>query len=238
MGMDVEWTKQQLTDFIALHEREPVPDSERTPHGPKTRMVGTLEQRKAMMRTIALIGEALYERAPRSPNGEDARRMLWDLEHGDAVREKLGLDEPGPALPAHDLHPWVWEAARPHWLSGNHEAALWAAAINVNSRLKRKSGCFDIGETKLVSALFSVNDPEPARPRLRRCDRSNPDHFKDMHVGANNLGTGLFMAVRNPINHIGEELALGEREALESLAAWSLFARWVDAATVEVASSE
>jgi len=231
--MDIEWTKQQLRHFISLHSRVPIPESERAPRDPKTRMKGTLEERNAMRHIILLIGEAMYERPPRAVSLEQAERMLWDLEEGDDVREKLGLAEPGPALAAHDLHPWVWDAARPHWSSGNHEAALWAAAINVNSRLKSKSGRKNLGETKLVNELFATEPAQPGRPRLRRVDDSNPELFRDMHAGASNLGKGLFMAVRNPINHVGEALELTEREALESLAAWSLFARWVDAAWVE-----
>lgn len=67
--------------------------------------------------------------------------------------------------------------------------------------------------------------------RLRLCDETNPALFKDRHLGALSLGRGLFAGVRNPLNHVGAE-DLTEQEALETLAAWSLFARWVDRANV------
>ncbi|MFE6647707.1 TIGR02391 family protein [Nocardioides sp. NPDC057772] len=138
----------------------------------------------------------------------------------------------GPALAATTFHPWVWKPARAHWESGNHGAAVWAAAINVNTQLQHKVDRVDIGEHKLVAEAFGTAAPEPGCARLRLCDHSNPNLFKDRHVGAIGLGQGLFMGVRNPLNHIGPA-DMSEREALETLAAWSLFARWVDRATVE-----
>ena len=138
---------------------------------------------------------------------------------------------PGPALAADTLQPLVWKATRPHWDSGNHDAAVWAAAINVNTALKAKAERPDLGESKLVTAAFGTAAPETGQVRLRLCDESSPDLFKDRHVGAINLGQGLFSGVRNPLNHVGAE-DLTEQEALETLAAWSLFARWVDRAEV------
>ena len=162
------------------------------------------------------------------------RSLIFELEEGIEVREKLGLTlSPGPALAADTLHPWVWEAARPHLDSGNHDAAVWAAAINVNTKLKDKAERPDLGETKLVQEAFGTGNPEPGKVRLRLCDDSNPDLFKDRHIGAMQFGQGLFSGVRNPLNHVGAE-DLSEREALETLAAWSLFARWVDRADVAV----
>ena len=106
-----------------------------------------------------------------------------------------------------------------------------AAAINVNTTLKAKGKRPELGESKLVQEVFSASPPQPGRARLRLCDESNPDLFKDRHIGAIQLGQGLFSGVRKPLNHVGAE-DLSEQEALETLAAWSLFARWVDRADV------
>jgi hypothetical protein len=128
----------------------------------------------------------------------------------------------------------VWEAAKPHWVSENHGAAIWAAGINVNSRMQSKSSVHDLSEVKLVQALFSTDPPKTGRPRLRLCDSTNPTKFRDMHLGASQLGCGLYAAIRNPVSHLTpDEIGLSPQEALESLAAFSLFARWVHRAEIE-----
>lgn len=164
------------------------------------------------------------------------RKLIFELEEGIEVRERLGLMPSGPALAANTLHPWVWEAARPHWEGGNYDAAVWAAAINVNTQLKNKARRPDLGESNLVEAAFGISPPEPGRVRLRLCDETNPALFKDRHLGALSLGRGLFSGVRNPLNHVGAE-DLTEQEALETLAAWSLFARWIAQADVLISEA-
>ncbi|WP_328849486.1 TIGR02391 family protein [Micromonospora zamorensis] len=150
------------------------------------------------------------------------------------IDANLKPDDPGPQIAADDLHPWVWSAAKPHWDSGNDRAAIHAAAVNINSRLRKKLGRFDVSESRAVREAFSIEDPQPDRPRLRLCSKDDPDNFKSVHVGAVNLGCGLFGAVRNPVAHLpDDEHDLTEQEALECLAAFSLFARWIDRATVE-----
>jgi len=231
--MDVEWALQQLNDFLALHERVPLEPGEAATRGSKSRSRGTKEERDRLGIVVRHIAEAVWERPKTYPPEAVARELIWELTEGDEVRRRLDLHEPGPQLDADALHPWVWKAASPHWLSGNHAAAVWAAAVNVNSRIRRKVGRLDLGEQKLVQECFSTADPAPGRPRLRLCDNSNPSLFVDLHVGASNFGSGLFVAVRNPLSHVDDgEWLLTEQEALESLTAFSLFARWVDRATV------
>lgn len=54
-----------------------------------------------------------------------------------------------------------------------------------------------------------------------------------MHVGASNLGQGLYSAVRNVLNHTdATEHSFREADSIESLAAFSLLARWIDRAEV------
>jgi Protein of unknown function (Hypoth_ymh) len=232
--MDTEWAIEQCKQWLHLHERVPLPDSDKRARGSaRSRMRGSLEERSRNDNRVRLVAEALYETdARRWHLGADTvRTLIFEIEEGIEVREKLGLTSHGPAVAADALHPWVWQAARPHWESGNHDAAVWAAAINVNTALKAKAERPDLGESKLVQEAFGTGAPEPGKVRLRLCDESSPDLFKDRHIGAITFGQGLFSGVRNPLNHVGAG-DLSEQEALETLAAWSLFARWVDRAEV------
>jgi uncharacterized protein (TIGR02391 family) len=160
------------------------------------------------------------------------------VQRSEEIAANLRDDNRGPAMAADSLHPWVWDASRPHWDSGNYRAAIHAAATNVNSRLRKKLGRRDASEGKLVREAFSLEPAEVDRPRLRLASRDDPEHFKSVQVGANQLGCGLFSAVRNPVAHLADaDHDLEEQEALESLAAFSLFARWVDRATVELSDA-
>lgn len=233
--MDVEWAIGQLEQWLARNERVPLPPDLVRPNR-KTRRRGTPAELEESANVASEIARALYEEPPRDPRyiyEDHVRRMIWDLRHGDEVRSRLGLDESPPAFAADSMHRWIWDAAKPHWLSGNHDAAVWAAAINLNTRLQKKVGRKDAGESQLIRESFSTDDPKPGRPRLRRCGKENPDLFRDMHVGASNFGQGIFAAVRNPLNHVTvDEHQMSEAEALEALASLSLLGRWIDRAEV------
>lgn len=227
-GMDSEWAVQQCNEWLRLHERVPIPEAERERHGPKGRVRGSLAERAKIAHRVHLVAEVVWDKWNDrwSLSAPLVRKLIFELEEGIEVRERLGLSPSGPALAADALHPWIWEAARPHWEGGNYDAAVWAAAINVNTQLKTKARRPDLGESNLVEAAFGISPPEEGKVRLRLCDETNPALFKDRHLGALSLGRGLFSGVRNPLNHVGAG-DLTEQEALETLAAWSLFARWV-----------
>ncbi|WP_420113804.1 TIGR02391 family protein [Pseudactinotalea sp.] len=233
--MDEEWALEQLGKWLTLHERVPLPAGQ-VRHNRKTRPRGSVEERSAINNVAWEISRVLYVEPFRSRNyiGEDEiRRMMWEITDGVEVRSRLGQQTLAPRIAADSMHPWVWHAAEPHWTSGNHGAAIWAAAINLNSRIQQKVGRKDVGEGKLLQEVFSVEDPKPGKPRLRRVGAENLDLFNDMHVGPMNFGKGLFAAVRNPLNHVtADEHQMGEAESLEALAALSLLARWVDEAEV------
>jgi hypothetical protein len=118
------------------------------------------------------------------------RSLIFELEEGLEVREKLGLMSPGPALAADTLHPWVWQAARPHWDRGNHDAAAWASAINVNTVLKAKAERPDLGESRLVTAAFGTPAPESGQVRLRLCDESTLTFSRIDMLGPSTWGKG------------------------------------------------
>ncbi|GII89492.1 hypothetical protein Ssi03_74820 [Sphaerisporangium siamense] len=179
--------------------------------------------RGSLFAQVTVLRELIHKHIPLVRRAEEIAANLYD-------------DTPGPAIAAESLHPWVWDAARPHWESGNYRAAIHAAATNVNSWLRKKLGRRDVSEGRAVQQAFSLEDPDLDHPRLRLSSKEDPAHFKSVHVGATQIGCGLFSAVRNPVAHLADDdHDVDEQEALESLAAFSLFARWVDRATVEVA---
>lgn len=236
--MDLEWALEQLASWLTLHERVPLPADEVRPNR-KTRLRGSATELANIQNVVKAIAEVTFGQPFHYVNEDLVRRLIWELTSGDEVRAKLGVDEPAPLFDASALHPWVWEAAKPHWTSGNHDAAVWAAGVNVNSRLQRKVGRRDIGEGQLLRESFSPDEPKPGRPRLRLSDLDNPALFQDLHVGASNFGQGLYSSVRNVLNHVdADEHSIRESEAIEALSAFSLLARWIDRASVENVDSE
>ncbi len=231
-SMEIEWALEQLEQWKWLRVRIPLPPED-VKANRKTRTRGTVVERRNIDNVVKAIAEATYDVVPRYVNEDDVQTLIWDLTDGKEVRARLGLTVEAPTFRASSMHPWVWDAARPHWTSGNHDAAVWAAAVNVNSRLQHKVERYDIGEGKLLNEVFSIQPPEMNRPRLRLVDEINPDLFKDVHLGAAALGRGLYSAVRNPLNHVDAEVhQIGEGEALEALAGFSLLSRWIDRAEV------
>lgn len=128
----------------------------------------------------------------------------------------------------------MWDA-RPGGEAGNFEDAVNAAARNLNSRLRSKVGRKDIGEGDLVAQVFGDKPGDETNPRLPLPLPTDvgTKTASSPYGGIGGFGKGLFQAVRNPLAHEAPA-AMGttEQEALESLTALSLFARWVDRATV------
>lgn len=236
--LQTTWALEQCEEWLRLHEKIPLGDGTLTRSG-NLRMAfrGSKEERERISNRVRYIAEATFGGSRFHVGTDGVHRLIFELEEGVEIREKLGYYSLAPSLPADTLHPWVWEPARPHWDGGNFDAAIWAAAIRVNNALKAKLNRPDLGETKLVQEAFGISAAAPGKARLRLCDHSNPDLFRDRHLGALNLGTGLFSGIRNPLNHVGAD-DLTEQEALEMLATWSLFARWIERAELEWGSEE
>nr|WP_230415303.1 TIGR02391 family protein [Micromonospora tarapacensis] len=136
-----------------------------------------------------------------------------------------------PALPADRLHPWVWDAARTFWESQHYRASVHAAASAINAHLQQKVGRRDVADDKLVQEVFSDRPPEAGKARLRIPGDPNTPTVQSRQRGALQLGLGCFFAIRNPAAH--ETVEWTEQEALEQLAALSVFARLVDGSRVE-----
>ncbi|MZD10417.1 restriction endonuclease [Streptomyces sp. SID5785] len=161
---------------------------------------------------------------------EAAQRADAALQRDAEVRSRLGDD--APQLSAATMHPWVWSGACSLWQSGHFREAVTAAAKKVNAETQNKVGRRDAGETALFQSVFSKDDPRPGQPRLRLRADDGSDTFRSVHRGAAAFAEGCFAGIRNPNSHEDGLPELPENEALEQLAAFSVLARWVDAATL------
>ncbi|MEV7279759.1 TIGR02391 family protein [Streptomyces sp. NPDC093111] len=168
------------------------------------------------------------------PAKESALRALALAESAEEL--DAFLRPSAPVLGSEYLHPWVWESARPLWVAGARQEAVLSAARTVNARLQQKVGRHDVSEADLVMQCFDLKDPQSGKPRLRvpGDDRTQPS-WVSAQEGAKFFGVGCFRAIRNLAAHL-EDTSWTEQQALEYLASFSAFARWVDSATVELAS--
>lgn len=160
-------------------------------------------------------------------------RMLYEIagtiEVMAEVESRFGSE--GPQLKAGDLHPLVWGAAATLWDTEHYAEAVLNAGRAVNADLQTRLGRRDISETDLVQQAFSLDPPKPGSPRLRFCDVDEDDEpktWRSRHQGAMHFGTGLFMGIRNVIDHADPADEIDPEEALEFLAAWAVLAGWLD----------
>lgn len=162
-------------------------------------------------------------RAARHPNAH----LRWWLVL--AIHE-IHLSAPvGPTIDASALHPWIAGAVAGLWDSGHHRQAVDEATRAIEIRLKALTGSHQTG-TPLVTDAFNPELPKAGVRRLRfeRFEEGTPA-WTDAQEGAMAFARGCMMRIRNLQEH--DEL-WDEREALESLAALSLLARWIESATV------
>lgn len=160
-----------------------------------------------------------------------ALRAVAEIDRQAEVAEKLGDD--APTISAGALHPWVWESARSLWQSGHFREAVRAASVKVNAEMQNRVGRRNISETDLFKQALSDDAPVPGKARLRPAGDDDGKTAKSVRRGVAAFAEGCYAAIRNPASH--EEGEVSEQVALEQLAAFSVLARWVDAATVETA---
>jgi uncharacterized protein (TIGR02391 family) len=245
----LQWAMQKLSTFIEASEKVYIPPPSTIVSSGTYR---TKSQDDEVVRQWAVVERILIRYLPdwqarvQQSDGYAHRGYRWREQREAALicqsaiqaeaEIQQHLADTGPVLTAAGMHPWVWEAARPAWNAGNFDDAVDAAARNVNSRLRTKMGRRDIGEGDLIAQAFSDKPGDQQNPRLRL---ALPEHLgsktvTSVYAGISAFGKGLFQAVRNPLAH--EEpgaMASSDREALESLAAFSLLARWIDRASVQ-----
>lgn len=157
-------------------------------------------------------------------------RAVSELEHRDEVAAMLG--DTSPTLSASGLHRWVWAGARSLWGSGHYAEAVSAAARQVNAETQTKVGRRDASESDLMLQCFSDDPAAVGKPRLRLPGDDGGKSALSLRRGVRFYAQGCYAALRNPAAHdVTPELS--EHEALEQLAAFSILARWVEAATLE-----
>jgi hypothetical protein len=83
---------------------------------------------------------------------------------------------------------------------------------------------------------FSLSEPKAGAARIRLAENDGSKTFENLHCGARAFADGLYTAIRIPGMHTPAPTRGGEEQiALEQVAAFSLLARWVDQAQVELA---
>lgn len=241
MTIDREWALGELRRFVVLTTLVPPP-----PLGPRGGYVGDARRPRAErdeIVTAAHVAEQILDRVvstwrksiPPDERGrwqqhrEAAQRAIVQLERAAEVQTRLGDD--APQLSAGHLHPWVWQGARSMWQSGHYRQAVFDAAKRINAEMQNKMGTREISETDLANQAFSDDPPNQKRPRLRLPEDDDGKTAKSLRRGIRAYAEGCFAAIRNPASHdIQDEL--GEDQALEQLAAFSVLARWVDRAHI------
>lgn len=257
--MDQEWATKQLEEFVgAIDQTESLERFGRViadDEGQMLRLEDELQENENKVRSSEPIAQIIMEAVEPKLSSYDtttyfegqawgsswgpakraALRALGLVQRGAEAKERLRSD--APALPADQLHDWVWSAARPMWEAGSHSTAVLHAAQSINVHLQQKLGRSDAGEGSLCVEAFSVDLPKPGRPRLRFDGDRSSQTWRSLQEGAGAFGRGCFQAMRNPPAHSYQHALTGQ-EAIEELAALSRLARWIEGCVVEVYETE
>ena len=230
--------QQRLTEYRTLIEAYL-----RLPHERGSMLGPDNEDRAELLRREPAVKEILKRLDPEladiNINGlggdkaarDAVNRGLGILAERDEWEAKLAPD--APVLPADQLHPWVWDAARTLWDSGHFRLAVQAAATAVNAHTQTKLGRRDVADNDLMQEAFSTNAPQPGKPRLRCPGAPGDPTVQSRQRGALQYGVGCYAAIRNPATH--EHGEWDQQVALEYLAAFSVLARWIDSWNVDTA---
>jgi hypothetical protein len=160
-----------------------------------------------------------------------ALRALEQLERQHDIEAMLG--DTAPLMSANDLHRWIWEGARSLWQSGHFREAVRSASVKLNAETQNKLGSRNLAETGLFQSAFNDEEPKPGTARLRLPEDDGGKTAIAVRRGIRMFAEGCYAAIRNPTSHdeLGE---MPEQEALEQLACFSVLARWVDRAILQV----
>ena len=235
------WALDVLRDYLDVSTK--VPTGEQTQYGnPKLGFKVTKDELQKRVHVVKQILERVL------PNSIDWRHRyspesfrdlalsaVAELEREEELRTNLG-DE-APSLQPSELHPWVWDGARPLWAGGFFNAAIWQALIRLNAEVQNKIGRRDVGEADAFAQAFSLEDPQPGKPRLRLGTDDGGKTWGNRQRGAIALAQAIYAGVRNPLDHEPLEEP-SHQEAMETLATISLLARWTDNAELHLADGE
>jgi uncharacterized protein (TIGR02391 family) len=231
--MNREWMRQQLEAFSALIDRY-----RQTKRG----YSGDEELRKQLFRAEPTIRQILNTLDPKLTEKLNLEQMAGEALARNEVQRALGiLDDmdawainlapDAPALPADQFHPWIWQAAQTFWNSKHYQAAVDAAANAINAHTQTKIGRLDISDADLMNQAFT-NNPKPGQAYLRLPGDLTQRTLQSRNRALRPYAEGCFAGIRNPAAH-EHGVDWSEQKALESLAALSILARWIDECTVE-----
>lgn len=154
-----------------------------------------------------------------------SRRALGVLKTSSETKQHISGTS-APTMAADSLHPLIWNAASTLWLDGHHGAAVQRAATFLNAHVQDLTGRRDVSDSGLMAQVFSGNEPEAGKPRLRWPGEDTDLTVKAMRTGLLQFGQGCFMAIRNPVTHSTTKAVV--QESLEQLSVLSTLARWID----------
>ncbi len=135
-----------------------------------------------------------------------------------------------------DLHPWVAEPAERLFDDGHYRQAIMAAAQNLEIRWRELLDVREGTLAELANESFSEQPPKPGSPRLRYpAFGSDPKSgaWKNAHLGVMDYARGCARRIRNLGLHHPEAREPEPGDAVETLSAMSLLARWVTDAEVQ-----
>ena len=142
-------------------------------------------------------GKALADHEAAVPFAEQALELINVTQ----TMRTAEHDSGGPVLPMALLDPIVHDAARRHWETGHYRIAVGEAATNVDRYTQRRLGRFDVSGATLMGDAFSLNSPEPGKPRLLCPGSLATEAVRSQQVWALNYSKACFMAMRNPAHH-------------------------------------
>jgi hypothetical protein len=228
--MNRQWMRQRLEEFSDLAQRyqqarrpgEIVTDNEfrqRLFRAEPTvrKILSVLDQKLADELDLDQVaGEAMARNL--------VNRALGILDDMDAWAANLAPD--APVLPADQFHPWVWDAARTFWESEHYRKAVDVAANAVNAHTQSKVGRNDVFDTDLMNQIFT-DKPKPGQVYLQLPGDQADQTIKSRNRALRPFAEGCFAGLRNPAAHEhGPDW--DAQKTLESLAALSILARWID----------
>lgn len=236
-AFNTEWADQVLVWWIEKGEEAVVRNEVYGWPGPKMDELWLREHqtRAVMARLLGRAQEPLLTPIGGSSTGilvqpglDRVKRALGVLRTQEETRANMGSTAPRMAADA--LHPVIWDAASKLWNDGHHGQAVQRAATFLNAHVQDLVGRHDVSDAGLMLQAFSLNPPEPGRPRLRWPGDDDDLTVKAMRGGILNFAQGCFQAIRNPTTHSTDDLP--RQEALEQLATLSTLARWIDGCEV------
>jgi hypothetical protein len=146
----------------------------------------------------------------------------WDAVEAENDVEDLLLR---PVLPLMVLDELVAHRLEPLWGNEKYRSVVHDAASRLNVFTQNRLGRHDVSDTVLMAQAFSLDKPEPGKPRLRCPGNLDNQTVRSMQQGALMFSQGVFMAIRNPAAHLTGDW--NPVTAAEHLAALSIVTRWV-----------